>query len=209
MKQHNFSSRGCFSCAARNFPVGRGRDPRSVAARGAPSRLRAFACLLLAGFAVGLTACSSADDELTRFIEDTNKQPGGKIDPLPEVKPYETFVYAAAEMRSPFMPGGSGGGSGMAGLRPDSKRNREFLEQFSLDTLKMVGTLKLGGHMYGLVQTKDGLVHRVSDGNYMGQADGKITDITASQDHSHGNRSRRSWRIHGAPCGARSQRIVS
>jgi type IV pilus assembly protein PilP len=45
----------------------------------------------------------------------------------------------------------------------------------------MVGTLKLGGQMYGLVQTKDGLVHRVSSGNYLGQADGKITDIAASK----------------------------
>ena len=134
-------------------------------------------CALLAVLSAGLTACSSADDELSRFIEDTRKEPGGRVEPIPEVKPYETFVYAVAQMRSPFLPGGSGGASGMAGLRPDSKRNREFLEQFSLDTLKMVGTLKLGGHMYGLVQTKDGLVHRVSDGNYMGQADGKITDI--------------------------------
>jgi type IV pilus assembly protein PilP len=151
------------------------------AARGAPGRLSALSLLLLVGLPLGLSACSSADDELTRFIEDTRKEPGGKIQPLPEVKPYETFVYAAADMRSPFLPGGSGAGSGMAGLRPDSKRNREFLEQFSLDTLKMVGTLKLGGHMYGLVQTKDGLVHRVSDGNYMGQADGKITDINPAK----------------------------
>ena len=39
----------------------------------------------------------------------------------------------------------------------------------------------LGGPIYGLVQTKDGLVHRVSAGNYIGQADGKITDITPSK----------------------------
>ena len=56
-----------------------------------------------------------------------------------------------------------------------------MLEQFPLDTLKMVGTLKLAGRMYGLVQTKDGLVHRVSTGNYMGQADGKVTDVAASK----------------------------
>ena len=140
-----------------------------------------WACVLLASFAVGLTACSSADDELTRFIDDTRKEPGGRVDPIPEVKPYETFVYSAADMRSPFIPGGSGSGSGAPGLRPDSKRNREFLEQFSLDTLKMVGTLKLTGRVYGLVRTKDGLVHRVSVGNYLGQADGKITDITPSK----------------------------
>ena len=130
---------------------------------------------------VGLTACSSADDELSRFIEDTKKEPGGRVQPLPEVKPYETFSYSAAELRSPFLPSGPGSGAGLAGVRPDSKRNREFLEQFSLDTLRMVGTLKLSGRMYGLVQTKDGLVHRVSSGNYMGQADGKITDVTPSK----------------------------
>jgi type IV pilus assembly protein PilP len=141
----------------------------------------ALAYTVLIGLSLGLSACSSADDELTRFIDDTRKEPGGHVEPLPEVKPYETFTYAAAQRRSPFLPGGSGGASGMAGLRPDSKRNREFLEQFSLDTLKMVGTLRLGGHMYGLVQTKDGLVHRVSDGNYMGQADGKITEINPAK----------------------------
>ena len=141
----------------------------------------AWVYALLAGLSIGLTACSSADDELTRFIEDTRKEPGGRVEPIPEVKPYETFAYAAADMRSPFLPGGSGSSSATGGLRPDSKRNREFLEQFSLDTLKMVGTLRLGGRMYGLVQTKDHLVHRVSDGNYLGQADGKITEITPSK----------------------------
>jgi type IV pilus assembly protein PilP len=130
---------------------------------------------------VGLTACSSADDELSRFIDDTKREPGGRVQPLPEVRPYETFSYSAAELRSPFLPSGPGSGAGLAGVRPDSKRNREFLEQFSLDTLRMVGTLKLTGRMYGLVQTKDGLVHRVSSGNYMGQADGKVTDISASK----------------------------
>ena len=83
-------------------------------------------------------------------------------------------------LRSPFQPGSPGGPAG-AGVRPDQKRNREFLEQFSLDTLKMVGTLKLGGSYYGLVQTKDNLVHRVVVGNYIGQADGRISDITPSK----------------------------
>jgi len=128
-----------------------------------------------------LTACSSADEDLARFIDDTKKEPGGRVEPLPEVKPYETFAYSAAEMRSPFLPSSPSAGAGMAGLRPDAKRNREFLEQFSLDTLKMVGTLRLGGRMYGLVKTKDGLVHRVSIGNYLGQADGKITDVTPAK----------------------------
>jgi type IV pilus assembly protein PilP len=135
----------------------------------------------LACASAALTACSSADDELQRFVDETKREPGGRVEPLPEIKPYETFVYAAADLRSPFMPSSPGSGAGIAGVRPDQKRNREFLEQYSLDTLKMVGTLRLGGQMYGLVETKDHLVHRVTTGNYMGQAEGRITDITPSK----------------------------
>jgi type IV pilus assembly protein PilP len=130
---------------------------------------------------LGLTACSSADDDLAHFIDETKHEPGGRVESLPEVKPYETFTYAAADMRSPFVPSSPGSGAGLAGVRPDQKRNREFLEQFSLDTLKMVGTLKLEGRVFGLVRTKDGLVHRVTVGNYLGQADGKITDISTTK----------------------------
>ena len=58
--------------------------------------------------------------------------------------------------------------SNSGALRPDSRRNREFLEQFSLDTLRMVGTLRLSDRTYGLIKTKDGLVHRVLPGKLPG-----------------------------------------
>ncbi|MEZ5497812.1 MAG: pilus assembly protein PilP [Steroidobacteraceae bacterium] len=139
------------------------------------------AAIVLTGALAALAGCSSRDSELDQFIATTKQSPGGRVEPLPEVKPYESFAYAVQFMRSPFVPGGSGGNSANQGLRPDSKRNREFLEQFSLDTLRMVGTLNLGGRNFGLVQTKDGLVHRVLPGNYMGQADGRVTQIQSSQ----------------------------
>ena len=66
-------------------------------------------------------------------------------------------------------------------MRPSTRRNREFLEGFSLDTLKMVGTFKVGSSFYGLVQSKDGLVHKVQPGNYLGQNDGKVTEITGGK----------------------------
>jgi type IV pilus assembly protein PilP len=135
-----------------------------------------LAVALVAGLVSG---CSGRDADLDRFIDATKKEPGGRVEPLPEVKPYEAFSYTDQELRSPFVPGGSGTQS--AGLRPDSKRNREFLEQFSLDTLKMVGTLNLGGNRYGLVSTKDGRIHRVVVGEHIGSNDGKITDITPSK----------------------------
>jgi type IV pilus assembly protein PilP len=127
--------------------------------------------------ATGLAGCSNDLDELNAKVQEIKARPGGRIEPLPEVKPYETFTYAATTLRSPFVAGMPASASGSAGIRPDQNRPREFLEQFSLDTLKMVGTLRLGGRTYGLVQTRDGLVHRVLPGNHLGQADGRITGI--------------------------------
>jgi type IV pilus assembly protein PilP len=129
-----------------------------------------------------LAGCSGGQSDLQKWIEATKKKPGGRIQALPEVKPYETFVYSAGTMRSPFQPQGpSAIGGGSASLRPSTRRNREFLEGFSLDTLKMVGTFKVGSSFYGLVQSKDGLVHKVQPGNYLGQNDGKVTDISGSK----------------------------
>jgi type IV pilus assembly protein PilP len=127
-----------------------------------------------------MAGCSGRDTELTRVIEATSKEPGGRVEPLPEVKPYESYAYSSTVLRSPFMPGGARGGAS-GGPQPESQRNREFLEQFSLDSLKMVGTLKLGGQDYGLVQVADGRVQRVLVGNHMGQNDGRITEITANK----------------------------
>jgi len=127
-----------------------------------------------------LSGCTSNDDDFVKVMADTKKEPGGRVEPLPELKPYESYSYESSNLRSPFMPGGSGSSSAQ-GLRPDSRRNREFLEQFSLDTLRMVGTLRMSDRTYGLVKTKDGLVHRVLPGNYMGQADGRVTEISPSK----------------------------
>ncbi len=124
---------------------------------------------------LALAGCGDGLDDLRAEIEQAKQRPGGRIAPLPEVKPYESFVYSQAGGRSPFAQ--SVAGTDTAGPRPDSKRSREYLEQFPLDTMRMVGTLKLGGANYGLVQTRDGLVHRVLPGNYLGQNDGKILSI--------------------------------
>ena len=141
--------------------------------------------LLLATVMFGLVACGSDNDDLDVYINDVKARPGGRIEPLPEITPYEGFTYIAdAEgLRSPFVPdtpqvstSGAGGG-----IRPDSARSREFLEGFPLDTLGMVGTLYIGDTMYGLVQTSDGLIHRVVPGNYLGQNDGRISNIDESE----------------------------
>ena len=140
--------------------------------------------LLLAIAAMGLAACGADMDDLDSYINEVKARPGGRIEPLPEITPYEVFTYVADAqgMRSPFVPDTpQAAGPAAGGTSPDPERPAEFLESFPLDTLRMVGTLDINETNYGLVQTSDGLIHRVVPGNYMGQNDGRITDITESE----------------------------
>jgi len=137
--------------------------------------------LILVGlFAICLSGCGRDMADLEAYIAEVNARPGGRIEPLPVIEPYESFAYEAYDMRPPFTPDqpvSQGGGPDASGLRPDARRPREYLEQFPLDTLEMVGTLTFEGDYFGLVQTIDNLVHRVRVGNYIGQNDGRIVAI--------------------------------
>jgi type IV pilus assembly protein PilP len=142
-----------------------------------PILAAALAAVLLAP----LAGCGGGTADLKADLEAKKKRPGGRIQPIPDIKPYESFVYDPTQLRSPFQPSVPVAAPGAGGLRPDAHRNREFLEGFSLDTLKMVGTLRQGGRYFGLVQTKDGLIHRVTTGNYVGQNDGRVLAVTDSK----------------------------
>jgi type IV pilus assembly protein PilP len=136
--------------------------------------------VLLAGVVALLGACSGANDDLLTYIDHATARPGGRIPPLPQIKPYETFAYEAESLRSPFAPDNSKRASA-TGPRPEANRPKEYLEQFPLDTLRMVGTLKRAGSLFGLLKTKDGMVHRVVNGNYLGQNDGRVLAVTDAE----------------------------
>ena len=138
-----------------------------------PKRIALATAVIVALSAAG---CGGSDDDLDEYINEVKARPGGRIEPLPQIKPYETFAYEAQTLRSPFQPD-SPKGRAAAGPRPEANRPKEYLEQFPLDTLRMVGTLRLKGRTYGLLQTQDGLVHRVLPGNYIGQNDGRIMAV--------------------------------
>ncbi|MDJ0938392.1 MAG: pilus assembly protein PilP [Woeseiaceae bacterium] len=138
----------------------------------------------VAAFALaGLTACGADMDDLDTYINEIKAKPGGRIEPLPEITPYESFTYIADVdgVRSPFRPDTPQAASSTSGITIDTSRVKEHLETFPLDTLRMVGTLNMNETAYGLVQTSDGLIHRVIPGNYMGQNDGRITEISDSE----------------------------
>lgn len=140
--------------------------------------------LLVVLAVAALGGCGSGADDLRSYVDQVKARPGGRIPPLPDVVPAPSFTYEPGGRRSPFVPDTpqtrvSSNPDAIQG--PDPNRPREFLEQFPLDTLRMVGTLEFGAGDFGLVQTSDGLVHRVTIGNHLGQNYGRITGITDAE----------------------------
>ena len=140
-------------------------------------RLLRGALLLLAA---ALGACSS-DDDLQQYIAQVKARKSSKIEPIPQMKQYEAFTYVAGDRREPFTPSVPDNSKNGDGLRPDMNRNREPLEEFPLDALKMVGVIDYNKTLYAMIKAPDGVIHRVTAGNYMGQNFGKITKISESE----------------------------
>lgn len=133
--------------------------------------------------ALTLAGCANTDmSDLQQYAEEVKSRPPSGIEPIPEIKQAVGFIYQPRNRRDPFTAQVDEGQPDEtildAGIRPDPNRRKEELEAFSLDSLRMVGTLEQDEATWGLVQTADGTIHRVVAGNYMGQNDGKITRIS-------------------------------
>lgn len=137
-----------------------------------------LAGLLVASVAV---SCGGEKDDLGAYLEEVRARPGISPEALPQIRQPEEFRYVAAGRRSPFVPTGpSTEDTRRTGAEPgpDLAREREFLEHYSLDALRMVGSLRHASGLYGLMQTPDGLVHRLATGDYLGRNHGRVTRIT-------------------------------
>jgi type IV pilus assembly protein PilP len=133
--------------------------------------------MILAG---SLAGCGQRGmEDLQKFVSEAHKDRRPQIEPLPRIRSYEIFNYSAENLVDPFSaanlqqdkPVAAAGGG------PDPNRRKEALEQFPLDSLRMVGTLFQSGTWWVVVQAPDGTVHRAALGNYLGQNYGRITQI--------------------------------
>ena len=138
---------------------------------------------LLAALALLLSACASDEyADLDAFMEEKRSRPGGVIPPIPAFKAYKAFSYSATSLRSPFdRPIEIREISQLQStstVEPDDNRPKEFLEQFTFDSLGMVGTLSRAGIDWCLIRDPEGGVHRVRVGNFLGRNHGKIVEMT-------------------------------
>jgi len=133
-----------------------------------------------------VTGCQQEKDDLQTYVAEVKAQQKSDIPPIPVVKPYEKFDYAATEIRDPFLPTVVDVPEVEQepildnGISPDSNRRKEALEAFDLSQLQYVGTLEQD-KIWALVRSFDGVIHRVQVGNYMGRNHGKILSISETE----------------------------
>lgn len=122
--------------------------------------------------------------DLRSFIADEKSKAPPPIKPVPDFEIIPQYQYKHG--KDPFsveedeMIASGGPAVDTLGTIPDDVRNhpREELEEFSLDSLSMQGTLELKGVRWVLMQDPDGTLHRIRTGNYMGQNMGKIMRVS-------------------------------
>jgi type IV pilus assembly protein PilP len=140
--------------------------------------------ILLLATPLLLAACDDGNfSDLHQYVADVKARPKGTIEPIPEIKPVEPFVFKPEGLRDPFRSISEtkeaeetdvGGGDG---IKPDTSRRKEELEAYSLDSLRMVGTVTKQGNLWALIKASDKTVHRVQLGNHLGKNYGKIIRI--------------------------------
>jgi len=128
-----------------------------------------------------LSGCAKDHDDLHAYIESVKSKHQGTVKPIPQFKPYKTFIYSASELRDPFMQEVEQAideVNNKNALKPNKVRPKEQLEAFPLDTLRMVGILEQSNIKWGLIKDPNNVVHRVLPGNYAGQNEGQIVLIS-------------------------------
>ncbi len=145
------------------------------------------ACIALLALGV-LSGCERDMSDLDQYIDQVKARPAAPIDPIPQMKPYEPYSYARQNQTSPFTAFAQDEPAALAdakpsntGLRPDFSRNREPLEEFPLDGIRMLGTLDFRQQRFALLSAPDGVVHRATHGDHLGQNFGQIVAISDAQ----------------------------
>jgi type IV pilus assembly protein PilP len=132
--------------------------------------------------ALALAGCGGeSHQDLRTWMADQGKGARGKLDPLPQIRPYDPFAYNAFDLPDPFKPRKIEPTKGTSKLAPDLARRKEPLEAYPLESLSMVGTLERNKTIYALVRTPDRDVYQIRAGNYVGQNFGVVTGIAEGE----------------------------
>jgi type IV pilus assembly protein PilP len=148
--------------------------------------LRALSLAVAAALAAAVAGCGGEEHrELQAELNALTKDVRGRVDPLPQVRPYEPVPYTAESQVDPFRPeridvAKAASSTTNNPRAPDPNRAKEPLEAFPLESIQMLGTITQSKETFALVKAGPNL-YRVKKGNYMGQNFGVITGIDDAQ----------------------------
>ena len=132
-----------------------------------------------------LVACGGEEfQDLQDFVKKSGEDLRGQVDPPPEIKLYEPFPYDnSAALPDPFQVRkqevNKTKGSGIN--QPNFARPKQELEEYPLESMKMVGYLRKGKENNAVIRSSEGKLHRVKVGNYAGMNFGQIISITETE----------------------------
>lgn len=142
-----------------------------------------YSLIPLCAALVLIAACgSSSYPDLDKYMADVKAKPAGHIPPIPTFAAYKSFSYSASGLRNPFQPPIEVKDitrmQRLVKVKPDLNRQKEYLEQFNIESLVMVGTVQMDGTLWALIQDGTGSVNRVKVGNYLGKNFGHIVELS-------------------------------
>jgi type IV pilus assembly protein PilP len=139
--------------------------------------IRRSKTLLLFTLTLSLLACGAEEERqaLKSYVRTVKARQSGEIEPLPVIKQSASFTYPSKNRRSPFRAISKP--MAQTKLSPDQNRPKEILENFMLDSLKMVGTLTRDREQWAIIAAPDGKFYRVHAGSYLGQNFGKVAKV--------------------------------
>jgi type IV pilus assembly protein PilP len=132
---------------------------------------------------IALGACKELPQEdIKNWINANQKNVTSRKISSEEQEIFQVFIYQANDRIDPFDSKkiallSTDYPSAGNNISPDVQRTRETLEQYAIDSLRMVGTLRKAGKIIALIQIEN-FFYQVHVGSYLGQDMGRVIKIS-------------------------------
>ncbi|MDR1889755.1 MAG: pilus assembly protein PilP [Zoogloeaceae bacterium] len=139
-------------------------------------------CIVL--IALLVAACSDQEN-IRNWMDEQAKGMRARVEPIPQIKPYEAVPYEVANLLDPFnsskiIPEGRSGRTGREG-EPDFEARdlrNNILEKVPLESVQLIGIMNLNNQQMAAVQVESlQLIKQVKVGDWLGVDFGVITQI--------------------------------